>query len=1053
MNTKSRSCLTRCWALSMLLLLCTGGVYADVVLVDDVEYELYTSNKTAKVLSVSQDAKSITIPAIVTYEDEDYEVVELGYDVTFAGNTNLTSVTIEMPLTEIPGSFFMKCAKLSSIRLPEGVSFIGRGAFSYCESITSLGFLPKSVNRIGYEAFCGCTGLTEIVIQKGVDYYSNVFDGCSGVASVTIEAVESNVFIGYGGFTSLKTVRIEDCDAPLSVNLPNDAPIEELYIGRNVELGFNKTNLKAVTFGEKVTYVPEGMFDGASALSSVTWGNKIKWIGKRAFYGTALVDLNLPECVDSLAEETFAENQMLETIKLPSTLKHIGSSCFFDSQVREIVFPESLEAIDGFNGCDSLKRIIISDNAKVIKHGAFRNCKKLDEIVIGKNVVSIEFGAFAECEKVYHLYYNGSLSDWCRIDISGQEDTYGTRNFYVKSDDGTYQVIKDLVIPEDVEVIKSNAFGGFRAFNSVTIPATVRLVDEGAFWGCNMNSIYINADTIASLAFQACNSLKNVTLGTNVKMLKNYAIYWTITSYATTYEGSMGEWLKLKKELNALKCGALTIGGVLLTEFAPEQYSISEIPANAFYNCTSLKTVVLPYSVKTIGSHAFEDCKNLTEVEAKGVTAIANSAFAGCDNLVKADFVYDNATRAGVTESISIGASAFSGCSKLEEIFLPESITEVGRAAFDNTLWYNIQPDGIVYLKDFVYAYKGQMPEDATLSIRNGATIICDNAFQSQNNLKEILIPNSVKEIGDYAFNGCSNLAFITVPESVTTIGESAFNSCGLRQFNLLSPIDTIPANMLNGCRKLESISIPKSVNYVSRGAFSGCSSVENINIEDSDIPLTFEGYYLTYYGEPYYMYCPEVSPRLPSLAKHIYLGREIQMPEFLYDYGYGYGEEDLNKKINIFAADSLKTLTIGENVTILELPQIPLYEEWQSGGYTTPLTKITCLATVPPTFSVDGNGDVRDPFIHKYVDSWAVDFIKAVVPLSVPQEAVEAYKNADVWKGFYTIQGEDFSGIDVEQVGMPNNACYDLMGRKITDTENLKGGIYIINGRKVMVK
>ena len=160
-----------------------------------------------------------------------------------------------------------------------------------------------------------------------------------------------------------------------------------------------------------------------------------------------------------------------------------------------------------------------------------------------------------------------------------------------------------------------------------------------------------------------------------------------------------------------------------------------------------------------------------------------------------------------------------------------------------------------------------------------------------------------------------------------------------------------------------------------------------------------------------------------------------------------------LNKKINIFAADSLKTLTIGENVTILELPQIPLYEEWQSGGYTTPLTKITCLATVPPTFSVDGNGDVRDPFIHKYVDSWAVDFIKAVVPLSVPQEAVEAYKNADVWKGFYTIQGEDFSGIDVEQVGMPNNACYDLMGRKITDTENLKGGIYIINGRKVMVK
>ena len=1014
-------------------MLFTSVVYADVVLVDDVGYELYTSNKTAKVLSVSQDAKSITIPAIVTYEDEDYEVVELGYDVTFAGNTNLTSVTIEMPLTEIPGSFFMKCTKLSSIKLPEGVSSIGRGAFSYCESITSLDFLPKSVNRIGYEAFCGCTGLTEIVIQKGVDYYSNVFDGCSGVASVTIEAVESNVFIGYGGFTSLKSVRIEDCDAPLSVSLPDDAPIEELYIGRNIGLGFNKTSLRTVTFGEKVTYVPEGMFDGASALSSVNWGNNIKWIGARAFYGANLVDLSLPANVDSLAAGAFDENHALATVKLPSSLRYLGSN-FSGSAISEIKLPESLVYFEGLQDCDLITHVVIPDGVKEIGALGFSSCKILEEVVIGKNVESIGLSLFENSKKVQNIYYNGTLSDWCRIDIGNQSDDSFGKNFYVKTDAGSYSAITDLVIPDDIEVVKTNTFSGLQSFNSVTIPNHVRKIDEYAFGGCNMKTLYVNADSVAYRAFYGCNNMQAVTLGTNVKVLEGNA--FEAMYKAVTYEGDMKSWMNLPK--GGLNCGELTIDGELIVDFSPKQYSINEIPAATFKGCTSLKTVNLPYGVKRIGEMAFFECNNLTEVTAKGATKIGDYAFAYCDNLTKANLVLGSATRGSDSEAIYIGASAFSGCAKLGEIFLPENIAYIGSYAFDNTLWLNNLSDGPAYIGSILYTYKGEMPENTTITVKDGTTMICEWAFSSQYNLKGITLPHSIANIGDYAFS-----------------------YSGLKSFEIPASVDTIPVGLLSNCSNLKSLIIPSGVDFVNSRAFANCDSLESIHIADAETPLVWEGYslaYTTMNGGMYFPMAPEGWGFPDSYPKNLYLGRDMESPTLVYDMGYGEQEYGMYLP-GLFHTDSLRTLTIGKDVTTLNLSTMPLYPEWNEKyefwGYTTPLREITCLATVPPTFPVDAYGDVRDPFIHPDVDEWAVDFIKAVIPLSVPQEAVEAYKNADVWKGFYQIDGKDFTGIAAVQTETNSGIHYDISGRIVAPD---MPGIHIIRNadgstRKILVR
>lgn len=1049
MESKKNSRLR--WMLGVLCMLYAGSMFADEVVIDGVTYDLDTNSKTAKVYSVSQDAESIVIPQIVVFNENSYTIIELG--ISFAGYSNLKSVTIEMPMTEIPSYFFEGCTSLASVCLPNEVTSIGNNAFSYCQSLTSLDFLPDGVNAIGDNAFSGCSGLTELTIRKGINYGYDVFLNCSGATSLTIEAIEldetmETLSVGNWGFSALKYVRIEDADTPLNINLPSDAPIEQVYIGRDIDIVngddfANVASVKEVTFGEKVTFVPSYIFSGASALSTVTFGNNIKKIGAQAFNGANLTNIALPIGIDTLEAYAFAENVALETINLPASLQYIGSGCFSNTSVKEVVFPEAVTIADGFSSCKSLTRIVIPDNTKEIARSAFSGSKNLSEVVIGKNVSVVNDCAFYECYKLYDVYYNGTLSDWCKMTIntgSYPEDTnplLAARNFYVKDNGNTYQAITELVIPEDITVIQPFAFAGCRAFTSVTIPESVQKVGESAFEMCRgIKEIYINADTICEYAFFQTSGVNKLTLGKNVKVIARQALELSFSS--TTYEGSMQEWLKIKREARSLKCNELTIDGELVVDFSPEQYSMTEVPAYAFYYCTSLKTVHLPYSVKSVGGLAFYSCSNLTEVEARGVTKIEGSAFAYCENLTKANFAPASATRGSDSEAIHIGASAFSGCTKLGEIVLPDNIAYIGSYAFDNTLWFNNLSDGPVYLGSILYTYKGEMPENTTITVKDGTTMICEWAFSSQYNLKGITLPHSIANIGDYAFS-----------------------YSGLKSFEIPASVDTIPVGLLSNCSNLKSLIIPSGVDFVNSRAFANCDSLESIHIADAETPLVWEGYHLAYtdmHGGMYFPMAPEGWGFPDSYPKNLYLGRDMESPTLVYDMGYGEQEYGMYLP-GLFHTDSLKTLTIGKDVTTLNLSTMPLYPEWiekyEFWGYTTPLREITCLATVPPTFPVDAYGDVRDPFIHPDVDEWAVDFIKAVIPLSVPQEAVEAYKNADVWKGFYQIDGKDFTGIAAVQTETNSGIHYDISGRIVAPD---MPGIHIIRNadgstRKILVR
>ena len=183
---------------------------------------------------------------------------------------------------------------------------------------------------------------------------------------------------------------------------------------------------------------------------------------------------------------------------------------------------------------------------------------------------------------------------------------------------------------------------------------------------------------------------------------------------------------------------------------------------------TEITDLVIPNSVTSIGGSAFKNCINLTSIIIpNSVTSIGSSAFSGCNGL----------TSITIPNSVtSIGGYAFYGCTNLSSISLPNSIRYIFSKAFDNTLWYNNQPDGVLYLGNYVYGYKGQMSEGTSVVLKEGSTMISYAAFDGCSRLTSITIPNSVTSIGDYAFRGCSSLASIIVSNNVTHIGDYAFD-------------------------------------------------------------------------------------------------------------------------------------------------------------------------------------------------------------------------------------------------------------------------------------
>lgn len=574
--------------------------------------------------------------------------------------------------------------------------------------------------------------------------------------------------------------------------------------------------------------------------------------------------------VTQIDDRAFYNCPDLETIEIGVNIKKIGrtsSSYVFGSspKLNHVIWrAEQCNGWDyyyspfyrsGSGGSTQITTIEFTDDVKVIPAYLCIYMSNLETVKIGKNVVSIG----TSNSQYFKNIYIKDLAAYCNISISGN---FPTHRLYLNDVE-----VSSLVIPNSVNTIQDNTFNGCSSLTSLTIHEAVDSIAASAFCNCpNLKNVAFNAVQCAdpnNVIFDG--QIDNVTFGENVKHIPSYLCKSTSISQLTIPENieSIGQYaiahcsnlqnvIWRAKDcsfvegssiqdavanyregyityINSVNIQNVSFGShvqkipsclcadlydlqeiiipdsvISIGSHAFERCinlssltlgsGIKEIGSYAFNECESIDSVILPIGLHTIGVAAFRDCSLNSITIPNNVTNIGGRAFAGCTGLTqvtieegvqglsKEMFVScTNLTNLSLPSSLKeLGEGVFWGCTALR-VILPDSLIHIGANAIYNTFTYNLDrnwENGVLYVGNYLIQGLQSKGLRASYNIKNDTKVIADGAFQGASNVTTITIPESITHIGNGAFQGASNLTTVTIPENVEYIGDRAFYNC-----------------------------------------------------------------------------------------------------------------------------------------------------------------------------------------------------------------------------------------------------------------------------------
>ncbi len=721
-------------------------------------------------------------------------------------------------ITKIGYCAFCGCSGLTSITIPNSVTCLDNNAFENCTSLASV-TIPNSIISIGNTVFDGSLWYDNL--PDGLIYIGKIAYKYKGIMpeNTKIEIKEGIVRIQNNAFSGFKDL--------ISVSIPNSL----LSIGSAAFSGCS--GLISITIPEGVTYIDEYAFEGCTGLNSITIPQSVTSIGYCAFSGCkALSSITFPDDIVSVGGYAFNETpwynnqpdgpiyigkvvykykgESAKTISIKEGTISISPMAFYDcSNLVSVSIPSTITTIgyQAFNGCNNLTSLTIPEGVEVIGQECFYGCRKLSLVTILAPFLT-EYGANAfdnnADDRIIYVPLAGVStykSEWSR---------YARAIYYTGENNGSCGEDVTYSYEESTGILYISGTGAMTNFGFY-------VQTPWKSFSSSIKTVIIETGvtSIGDNAFTDCNSLNKITIPISVDRVSPSSLSGTAwfdnQPDGLIYAGKVA--YKYKGEIPDNT-------EIILKDGTPS------ITANAFQDCKGLTSVAIPQSVKFIGEWAFYGCNGLTSVNIPSdITTIGNYTFFGCNSL-QAVTIPDNVTYIGsdafaycdglssitIPSSVTfIGGNAFGGCSSLTSIEIPNSVTTIGSNAFHDCTSLS------------------------SITIPNSITSIDKKVFYGCSGLTSVEIPNSVLSIGSEAFYGCDALTTLDIPASVTTIGGSAFEGCiGLTDMKIPENMTYIETRLFAGCSNLMSVFIPNSVTYIARDAFTGCSSLASIALPDN---------------------------------------------------------------------------------------------------------------------------------------------------------------------------------------------------------------------------
>ena len=259
--------------------------------------------------------------------------------------------------------------------------------------------------------------------------------------------------------------------------------------------------------------------------------------------------------------------------------------------------------------------------------------------------------------------------------------------------------------------------------------------------------------------------------------------------------------------------------------------TVTEIGQDAFSGCTGLTSIKLPKNLKTLERDAFRGCTGLTSVLIPKTVENTHyyydgiySPFRGCNNLQEVKFE-DGMTR--------IPNSILCFCAAKLNIVIPDSVTEIGEAAFLNSGIVAVTiPDTVTEIEEDAFRGCTGLTD---IKLPDSVVNIGTKIFANCTSLTDVTLPNAWELIPASTFEGCTALEKLVLPESVKNIRDSAFKNCtALKELVWSKAPELIESNAFYNCDAITEMDIPATVTSVGYQAFYDCDGLTKITIPDS---------------------------------------------------------------------------------------------------------------------------------------------------------------------------------------------------------------------------